>query len=78
MKKLINYNIQTHKFLSEKIKSYFSKIEYEKFVQKGKGKSYIFVLGMPRSGTTLVEKIISTHSKVSLFQFRKNSIVWEH
>ena len=64
-RKLINYNIQTHKFLSEKIKSYFSKIKYEKFVQKGKGKGYIFVLGMPRSGTTLVEKIISTHSKVS-------------
>ena len=64
-RKLINYNIQTHKFLSEKIKSYFSKIKYEKFVQKGKGRGYIFVLGMPRSGTTLVEKIISTHSKVS-------------
>ena len=64
-RKLISYNIQTHKALSKKIKSYFSKIKYEKFVQRGKGKGYIFVLGMPRSGTTLVEKIISTHSKVS-------------
>ena len=43
----------------------FYKIDYKKYIQSGKGKGHIFILGMPRSGTSLVEKIVSSHSKVS-------------
>ncbi len=32
---------------------------------KGKGAGLVFILGMPRSGTTLVEQIISSHSDVT-------------
>lgn len=40
------------------------------------GRKVIFIVGMPRSGTTLVEQIISSHSKVfsagELFYFQKH------
>ena len=65
LRALIKYDIQIHKSLSNKIKSFFSKIDYKKYIQSGKGKGHIFILGMPRSGTSLVEKIVSSHSKVS-------------
>tara|TARA_B100000780_G_scaffold72423_1_gene48535 strand:+ start:1793 stop:3325 length:1533 start_codon:yes stop_codon:yes gene_type:complete len=45
------------------IKSHFTKFNYIK--NDNKTKKVIFVLGLPRSGTTLVEKIISGHNKVS-------------
>ena len=62
---LLNYDIDFHKSLSKKIKTIFSKIDPKNFDNKPKNGKYIFILGMPRSGTTLIEKIISSHSKVS-------------
>ena len=62
---LLNYDIDFHKSLSKKIKTIFSKIDPKDFNNKPKNGKYIFILGMPRSGTTLIEKIISSHSKVS-------------
>ena len=64
-RKTLNYDIDFHKSLSKKIKTIFSKIDLEDFNNKPKNEKYIFILGMPRSGTTLIEKIISSHSKVS-------------
>ncbi len=64
-REMLKYDINRHKALSEKIKSIFGKIDLEKFQHNNKSKNNIFVLGMPRSGTTLIEKIISSHSKVS-------------
>ena len=43
----------------------FEKLNIEKFLNSTiSKKKIIFILGMPRSGTTLVEQIISSHSKV--------------
>tara|TARA_B100001093_G_scaffold498699_1_gene547105 strand:+ start:2796 stop:4319 length:1524 start_codon:yes stop_codon:yes gene_type:complete len=61
----LNYDIDFHKSLAKKIKSIFSKMNFKDYDKKSNEKKMIFILGMPRSGTTLVEKIISSHSKVS-------------
>ena len=62
---LLKYDISIHKSLSKKIKDIFSKLNLKNYVKSDNGKNYIFVLGMPRSGTTLIEKIISSHPKAS-------------
>ena len=64
-RKLIKYDIDKHNSLSKKIKSIFSKIDLNEIQQNNGGENNIFILGMPRSGTTLIEKIISSHSNVS-------------
>ena len=61
----LNYDVEFHKSLAKKIKSIFSKINFKDYEKNSEGKNQIFILGMPRSGTTLVEKIISSHSQVS-------------
>ena len=61
---LIKYNPDFHNKLSEKIKKFFDKNEMKNFNTSANSDKKIFVLGMPRSGTTLVEQIISSHSKV--------------
>lgn len=66
-KKLLNYNIKQDIELFNQIKLSFK--QFEKNVHSiRRNKSDIipiFIVGMPRSGTTLVEQIISSHSKVS-------------
>ncbi|MGD8525672.1 MAG: sulfotransferase [Thioalkalispiraceae bacterium] len=60
-----NYNKQEHEKLIADIKSVFSEIFFEQ--RKGFGSlsdKPIFVVGMPRSGTTLVETILSSHPAV--------------
>ncbi len=64
-RQVLNYDIEFHKSLSKKVKSIFSKLNFKDYVKDSEGKNQIFILGMPRSGTTLVEKIISSHSQVS-------------
>ena len=45
--------------------AYFSKIDFNNIKNKKiNDKKIIFILGMPRSGTTLIEQIIGAHSKV--------------
>jgi len=60
----LRYNSNIHSNLVKKIKIFFEKIDYQKYIHKNVGANYIFILGMPRSGTSLIEKIISSHSKV--------------
>ena len=49
---------------SNDIKKYFKKLNFNEITKfKDEGKM-IFIIGLPRSGTTLLEKIISSHSKV--------------
>ena len=63
-KKLLNYNINKDKELFRQIKANYSRIENSSLVSdKLSKKLTIFML--PRSGTTLVEQIISSHSKVT-------------
>ena len=67
-KKLIGYNINNDKKLFSKIYKNFKQFQNDNFklpdYNNLNNKVPIFILGMPRSGTTLVEQIISTHSKV--------------
>ena len=44
---------------------YFPESLYLKDIKNKKGKNMIFVLGLPRSGSTLVEQILSSHSQVT-------------
>jgi len=61
-KKITKYNIENDVKLFDNIKSFFSKISLNKL--NSNKKKIIFILGMPRSGTTLVEQIISSHKNV--------------
>ena len=64
-RQILRYDIASHQSLSKKIKSIFSKINLDEFKKGNEGENNIFILGMPRSGTTLIEKIVSSHSNVS-------------
>ena len=60
-----NYDIQkdlqfTDNIIKNLINVDFNKIKFK----KNEDKKYIFVLGMPRSGTSLLEQILSSHSNV--------------
>ncbi len=66
-KKHINFDLNNEVQRFEKIKFNHKKIKkyasgFNNLLDKP---SPIFIIGMPRSGTTLVEQIISSHSKVS-------------
>ena len=66
-KKILNYNIEEDIKLFHKIKSNYDEISKQRIQIKKNENNFnpIFILGMPRSGTTLVEQIISSHSEVS-------------
>ena len=64
-KKNIKFLINDEKKEFNSIKKLFSKTFLKNSLNiKNENISPIFILGMPRSGTSLVEQIISTHSKV--------------
>ena len=65
-KKLLGYSIDQDKHFFRKLKESQTKL-LENKLEIGKISSRvspIFILGMPRSGTTIVEQIISAHSEV--------------
>jgi len=64
-KNMLNYNIEGHKKHIESLKIFFKK-PFISFKNKQENFSSIpiFILGMPRSGTSLIEQIISSHSKI--------------
>lgn len=63
----LNYSISDTETHFSRIKSTYNKLSIEKLDNRFEETSFvpIFILGMPRSGTTLTEQIISSHSKVS-------------
>ena len=66
-KKLLNYSIGQDKIFFEQLKKFQTSI-FENSLERKKsfnGPRPIFILGMPRSGTTLVEQIISSHTRVT-------------
>ncbi len=68
-KKLLNYDISSDRFLFSKIKETANAIETIKkdspyFKSEKDITRPIFIIGMPRSGTTLVEQILSRHSDI--------------
>ena len=61
---LRDFDISLEKNLFNKMKNMFTKVSFEP--KSGENDVIpIFICGMPRSGTTLCEQILSTHSKVS-------------
>ena len=64
-KKIIKYNIDKDVQLFDQIKLNFKKKNATKIQLINNDITPIFIIGMPRSGTTLVEQIISSHSKVT-------------
>ena len=60
-----NFNLEDQNKLFEKIKKIFEKNQYMYNDHKDELKfTPIFILGMPRSGTTLLEQVLSSHSKI--------------
>ena len=61
----LNYNIKNELDSFENIIDVFKEIDFKKNLnQNSNSKKIIFICGMPRSGTTLVEQIISAHKDV--------------
>ena len=59
----LNYNIKSEINLLDKITKIFQDIDLNQF-EVNQNNKMIFILGMPRSGTSLVEQIITSHSNV--------------
>ena len=66
-KKQLNYNISDDTKFFDKILSLQKKINKHTLLSKNliMKQTPIFIVGMPRSGTTIVEQIISSHTKVT-------------
>lgn len=66
-KKQLKYNIDNDIEFFDKIISFQKTINKHTLLPKNliKKQTPIFIIGMPRSGTTIVEQIISSHSKVT-------------
>ena len=65
-KKQLNYSLEKSEGLHSIIKKLFKKPQFlsTKIATSDKTKRPIFIVGMPRSGTTLVEQIIASHNEV--------------
>ena len=64
-----NYNFENHLQQFYDLKEFFSKEKDNLFINISRGENFfskipIFIVGMPRSGSTLVEQILSSHSNV--------------
>ncbi len=62
-KNLIKYDLSNEINLLDDIKNKFKLLEIQN-IPENNDKNIIFILGMPRSGTSLVEQIITSHSEV--------------
>lgn len=60
----MEYDVNGDLRTMEEIKRYFDKPFFERAKPGHPAKDPIFVIGMPRTGTTLIERIIGSHSQV--------------
>ena len=60
----VHYDYSNLKTLTESIMKFFNNLEHWKIKKTISNKKIIFICGMPRSGTTLIEHIISSHKEV--------------
>ena len=58
-----NYNFKLEELKFKQITDHFEKFQFQN-LNNNKGENLIFIVGLPRSGTTLLHQIISSHSKV--------------
>ena len=63
--KKINYNPSTHEKLIKNIIKLFEDFDFDKIKKKAPQNQIIFICGMPRSGSTLIEQMIAAHNEVS-------------
>ncbi len=63
-RKTLNYNFNYFNNLKTNLINFFEKFNLNK-IEKYNKKKIIFICGMPRSGTTLVDQIVSSHKNVS-------------
>ncbi len=64
LKKNNKYNFSREEKLFRNIKYFFNNLGFNNNKKNFDSRKIIFVCGMPRSGTTLVEQILSSHNKV--------------
>ncbi len=64
-RRLINYDVNSEIAVMERIETLFDSDYVARVEHASDRPGAIFVLGLPRSGTTLVDRIISSHSAVS-------------
>ena len=59
------YDVKADNLLFNDIKNFFENYNYdEKIITQKSNKKIIFILGLPRSGTSLIEQIIASHPDV--------------
>ncbi len=64
-KKLLSYSAKNHRQYCARIRYAFCKDLYKHRANYGLNSTMpVFVLGMPRSGTTLIEQILASHSQI--------------
>ena len=64
-RKKINYSTNYQARQIRVVKEAFTRVLFEKFKKYGNlDNTLIFIVGMPRSGTTLVQQILSSHPKI--------------
>ena len=64
-RKKLNYNAEEYKKYTDEIIQFFSSNKDLSKINKGYlSKEPIFILGLPRSGSTLIEQILSSHSLI--------------
>ena len=63
-KNLINRNFKKDYKTFNNLKKFFKDYNFSNETEHKKNKKIIFIIGLPRSGTSLIEQIISSHSKV--------------
>ena len=63
-KSLLNFNLKKEIETFKVLKDFFNDFKFEHQSQKNLEKKIIFIVGLPRSGTSLVEQILSSHSQV--------------
>tara|TARA_B110000027_G_scaffold129064_1_gene150189 strand:+ start:3223 stop:4782 length:1560 start_codon:yes stop_codon:yes gene_type:complete len=63
-KKISKYNIEKDIHFFKILKEFFKNINFNKNNKLDTQKKILFIVGMPRSGTSLVEQILSSHSQI--------------
>ena len=59
----LKYNLSNEQKLFSSIKKNFESFKTSEIKEQNENKRIIFVCGLPRSGTTLVEQILSSHKE---------------
>ena len=64
-RELIDYNYDAHESNISRLIEFFGHFPFEKFMKYGSNSHKpVFIIGMPRSGTSLLEQIITSHTDV--------------